>query len=243
MSVAGGVCAVVLLYPALCAAAIAVLDCVTLDTMLGPVRVLRTDTAVSCEGSAYRRAAAGAWAVLAVVGVGGPLLNVGATRALATWTCGGSRDVARALMAFMTGGYRADAWYFEGVVMAQKLLVVVCVTLLGGGLGLVLGCVWTLLAALLAVLWARPFESGTLLWSNVFSLCALATMFGLCGVVLLLEEDSGNERAEDRTALGAVVGLVHLAALANFVIAAAVVGLQDLRRARDRSRREVLSAC
>ena len=90
MAAVGIVTVLFLCYPAVVASAAQLLDCMSVELAGGAVlSVLRVDPSVHCEGSRYERATQNAWAVLAVVGLGGPLFCAGVV------LCGRAVDVPR----------------------------------------------------------------------------------------------------------------------------------------------------
>ena len=210
MSVAATVCALFLLYPALVQSAASLLDCIDVDTVGGMVSVVRTDTSLRCEGERYDRARVAAWCVLTFVGVLGPVLSAAALLMLSRWTCEGSVSAARMIMFFMTGGYRPGAWYWECIVLVRKLLLVICVTMLSGGMSGILGCIWTLGAVAALTMLSHPFDRASLQFADLLSQCSTAAIFGLGGVTLLIGPELYG------MSLGVLVGVVHLIVLALF---------------------------
>lgn len=224
MTVAGCVCALFLLYPAVVLSAAGLLDCREVETLRGTLTVVRSDSTVLCEGSRYDEARMAAWMVLVFVGLGGPLATGASVLALRRYTCGGSLTAARMIMHFMTGGYRAGAWYWECVVLCRKLFLVVCVTVLGGGTASLLGCLWTLGVALYLTLTLHQFDHRALLYMDVVSLGLTAVMFGLAGIAALLRADaqSPSLRAvasslDHPAILGSLVGALQILSLTAFV--------------------------
>lgn len=229
MSVAAIVCALFLLYPALVQSAAALLDCIDVDTISGVVRVVRTDTTLYCHGERYERARVAAWCVLTLVGVGGPLLSALAVLALSRWTCDDSLSAARMIMYFMTGGYRAGAWYWGCIVLLRKLLLVICVTMLSGGMTAILGCIWTLGAVAALTVLSHPFDRTTLQFADLLSQCSTAIIFGLGGVTLMVGAD------EYGTSMGILVGVLHLCVLTLFALMILRLLIQAIRSVLDQT--------
>jgi hypothetical protein len=232
MAVCGAVCALFLLYPSLVGAAAALLDCVTIEAnSRDTVHVLRSDPTTSCTDASYAHVQTAAWLVLICVGLGGPLLSAASVVALARTTCGGSMEVARMMLHFVTGGYREAAWFWEVVVLYQKLMLVLCTTVLGDDLSRVLGSTWTIGLVLYLTFLLRQFDQAALLYAQIVSLSTIAMMFGLSGVAFVLRDMASaaggvlNEPTLSEslprylTAIGSLVGALQLCAMAAFVAA------------------------
>jgi hypothetical protein len=162
-----------LLYPTVVQAAVRVIQCRSVELGGGTsVSVLAYDPAIDCSTSEYVAGEVPAAAVLVAFGAGVPLLCPLAIIFARRYTCDASQQRACQLFFFVTGGYRL--WFWEGIVLARKAVVVVVVVLVGEDQVVCIICMWLLGAFLVLNLALKPWEAERLGSLETLSLGALS---------------------------------------------------------------------
>jgi hypothetical protein len=149
-------------------------------------------------------------AALVVVGAGAPLLFVGAIAATSRLTCGGDFDCAVGMFTFATSGYRL--WYWEGVAMLQKALVVICVAVVPTGMMQLVAPMWVVAAMLAARDALQPWDEAFVHRVEGVSHRAIVVTYGLLALTFV------DGVASSSAALTAVVALAAAVNLASFAV-------------------------
>ena len=196
---------------------VANIACIAVDLGGGlQVSVMAADPTVDCASAEY---AAGLWvsaAMLLVVGAGAPLLFVGAIVATSRLTCEGDFECAERMFTFATGGYRL--WYWEGVAMLRKALVVVAVAAAPAGMMQLVVPTWVLGVLTAASIALHPWEEAVVQRVEAASLCTILVTYGLVGLTFF---DAVGSSDALLTAVVALVASVNLLCFAVFLYAAA----------------------
>ncbi|CUG89502.1 transmembrane protein, putative [Bodo saltans] len=203
-----------LLYPTVVQAAVRVIQCRTVELGGGSaVSVVAYDPAIDCSTSDYIAGEVPAAAVLVAFGAGVPLLCPLAVMFARRYTCDQSLVRARQLFFFVTGGYRL--WFWEGIVLARKAVIVVVVVLVGEDQVVCIICMWLLGAFLVLNLVLKPWEAERLGSLETLSLGALS----LTCLCLAAFTSSGSVMSD-----GISIAMVVVVASLNGMVLLTLVG-------------------
>ncbi|CUF69415.1 membrane-associated protein, putative [Bodo saltans] len=133
------------------------------------MRVMRLDPSVNCDSNEYTKMFVVSMAALVVCGVGVPALSVVAVHMVRKVSCDGELRPASAIFYFLTGGYRAERWYWEGISLTKKLLLVVVTSVVKDDALRLLCSLWIMTASLLLNAIAQPWEDELLARGEVQS--------------------------------------------------------------------------
>ncbi|CUG89063.1 transmembrane protein, putative, partial [Bodo saltans] len=145
-------------YPSIVANCINALQCKTLDLgAVGSIRVLSTDPSVNCDSEQYKSTTLRLAVIFLVTfGFGTPLISTFLIVAVQRVTCAGNLHVARQMFFFATGGYRM--WFWEGISLCRKAMIVVAVALVPKGELRTLSVAWIMMLFLGLTALADPWE-------------------------------------------------------------------------------------
>ncbi|CUG92509.1 membrane-associated protein, putative, partial [Bodo saltans] len=241
-----------LLYPTVVQAAVRTMQChaVRISNAVS-ISVLSYDPVVECTSSEYHSGQLPAVAVLVAFGAGVPLLCPLVILFARRFTCGGRLDRACQLFFFVTGGYRV--WFWEGLVLARKAVIVVVLVLMADDdQASCIICMWVLAGCLALNATQRPWEAQRLGSLEALSLATLS-LTSLCLAALAGSPDVSTAWSLALVVVVAVMNiLVGVAVAFMFVTAAAdeiaevipeeAFGLKALRIASlQRNKRNMLS--
>jgi hypothetical protein len=203
------------MYPSIVENCVNALKCSTLDAgpNLPPLSVLTADPAIDCNSDAYQDTTLRI-AILFIVlfGIGTPLLSALLIVAVQHITCRGDVTVATRMFSFMTKGYRL--WFWEGISLARKAMIVVLVTMVPSSEVRTLSAVWVMTVFLAVSALVSPWADSSLAVFENVSFATLIVSYSLL-TLLYLDEVSSNEGA--KIAILTFVVLVNILCLLYFI--------------------------
>jgi hypothetical protein len=203
------------MYPSIVENCVNALKCSTLDAgpNLPPLSVLTADPAIDCNSDAYQNTTLRI-AILFIVlfGIGTPLLSALLIIAVQHITCRGDVTIAKRMFSFMTKGYRL--WFWEGISLARKAMIVVLVTLVPSSEVRTLSAVWVMTVFLAVSALVSPWADSSLAVFENVSFATLIASYSLL-TLLYLDEVSSNEGA--KIAILTFVVLVNILCLLYFI--------------------------
>ncbi|CUI14595.1 transmembrane protein, putative [Bodo saltans] len=162
------------MYPSIVENCVNAMKCTTLDAgpNLPPLSVLTADPAIDCNSDAYEhRTLRLAILFIALFGAGTPLLSAFLIVAVQHITCRGDISISKRMFSFMTKGYRL--WFWEGISLARKAMIVVVVTLVPSSEVRTLSAVWIMTVFLAVSALVSPWANNSL---AVFENVSFATL-------------------------------------------------------------------